>query len=331
MAIRKSLVNSWKFLQDVLQNSRNRRILFVIVLLISIIFIAIAIRTNWTEFREQEIQVDYRYIIAAVLIYPAGMLPTAASWHMLLRTMGVILPFRTDLRIFSLSSLPRHIPGFVWYISSRSILYKEEDIPTTTTVTASAAEIILLALTGFLSTLMLFFSRIAISAEFEPVRTAAYIAVPIIMLLIISIPLVNRLLPFFLQRRGITEIPQIHQGRLIFTLLLMFIAWFGGGLILFVLAQSIYPMGWSMLPAMIGAWGAAGAISLTIGIGIQGLGIREITLGGLLSLLMPPILAIILAILFRLVLTAGEFLWVLLIIWLTRKPPSKLEGMASNS
>ena len=91
MAIRKLLVNSWKFLQDILQNSRNRRILFVIVLLISIIFIAIALRTTWTEFREQEIQVDYRYIIAAVLIYPAGMLPTAASWHMLLRTMGVPL------------------------------------------------------------------------------------------------------------------------------------------------------------------------------------------------------------------------------------------------
>jgi hypothetical protein len=151
------------------------------------------------------------------------------------------------------------------------------------------------------------------------------------LLLIISIPLVNRLLPYFLRRRGISEIPQIQQRRLIVTLLLMFIAWFGGGLILFVLAQSIYPLGWEMLPAMIGAWGAAGAISLTIGIGIQGLGIREITLGGLLSLLMPPIFAIILAILFRLVLTAGEFLWVMLFIWLTKKPPSKLEGVVPKS
>jgi hypothetical protein len=101
----------------------------------------------------------------------------------------------------------------------------------------------------------------------------------------------------------------------------MFIAWFGGGLILFVLTQAIYPMEFSKLPALVGAWGAAGAVSLTIGIGIQGLGIREITLSALLSLLMPPILAIILAIAFRLVLTAGEFLWVLLFIWLTKKPP----------
>lgn len=329
--MRNFIRNSWNSLQSFLQKPRHRKFFFGILVLASIVFIAFAIRANWNEFREQEIQVDYRYIIAAVLIYPLGMLPTAASWHMLLRTMGVSLPFRTNLRFFSLSSLPRHIPGFVWYISSRSILYKEEDISTSTTLTASGAEIILLAMTGFLSTLMLVFSRFGLSAEFESVRTAAYIALPILLLLIISIPLVNRLLPYFLHRRGITDIPHIHQGNLIATLLLMFIAWFGGGLILFILSQAIYPLDWKLLPAIVGAWGAAGAVSLTIGIGIQGLGIREITLGGLLSLLMPPVFAFILAIIFRLVLTAGEFLWVLFFIWLTRKPPSKLEGVVPKS
>ena len=157
-------------------------------------------------------------------------------------------------------------------------------------------------------------------------RTGALIALPILLLLIISIPLVNRLLPYFLQRRGVSEIPQIHQGYLVITLLVMFIAWAGGGLILFVLSQAIYPLSWSFYPAMIGAWGAAGAVSLTIGIGIQGLGIREITLSAILSLIMPPVIAIILAVVFRLVLTAGEFLWVLLFIWLTKKPPVNIEG-----
>ncbi len=329
--MRKLLYSFWKFLYSALQNPLTRRILFAITLLISIILITFAIRANWNEFRAQDIQVDYRFIAFAVLIYPAGMLPTAASWHMLLRTTGVTLPFRTNLRIFSLTTLPKRIPGFVWYISGRSLLYQEENIPAATTLTASGAEVILLALTGFLSASLLFLSSIGRSDALESVRTAAYIALPIFLLLIISVPLVNRLLPYFLRRRGFTSIPQIHQGKLIITLLLMFIAWFGGGLILFVLTQAIYPLGWEMLPAMVGAWGAAGAISLTVGIGVQGLGIREITLGGILSLLMPPIIAIILAILFRLVLTAGEFLWVLLFVWLTKKPPSKLEGAIPKS
>ena len=324
--MRKLLDSFWNNLNSAYQNQKTRRYLFFVILLVSIGFIALALISNWNEFSSQEINFDYRYIILAVIIYPAGMLPTAFSWHTLLRTIGIRLPFRTNLRIFSLSALPRHIPGFVWYISSRSLLYKEENIGAGRIVTASAADIILLALTGFLSALMLLVSGIGISQEISTVRTGALIALPILLLLIISIPLVNRLLPYFLQRRGVSEIPQIHQGYLVITLLVMFIAWAGGGLILFVLSQAIYPLSWSFYPAMIGAWGAAGAVSLTIGIGIQGLGIREITLSAILSLIMPPVIAIILAVVFRLVLTAGEFLWVLLFIWLTKKPPVKIEG-----
>ena len=324
--MRKLLDSFWNNLNSAYQNQKTRRYLFFVILLVSIGFIALALITNWNEFSSQEINFDYRYIILAVIIYPAGMLPTAFSWHTLLRTIGIRLPFRTNLRIFSLSALPRHIPGFVWYISSRSLLYKEENIGAGRIVTASAADIILLALTGFLSALMLLVSGIGISQEISTVRTGALIALPILLLLIISIPLVNRLLPYFLRRRGVSEIPQIHQGYLVITLLVMFIAWAGGGLILFVLSQAIYPLSWSFYPAMIGAWGAAGAVSLTIGIGIQGLGIREITLSAILSLIMPPVIAIILAVVFRLVLTAGEFLWVLLFIWLTKKPPVKIEG-----
>lgn len=307
-------------------DNRIRRIVFAIILFVSLIFIVYAISANWSEFQAQEIQFDYRFIILAIIFYPVGMLPTAASWHFTLQTVGVELPFRTNLRIYSLSSLPRHIPGFVWYISSRTLLYKEEDVPTATTLTASGAEVILLALTGFLSALMLLISGNRLNPEFEAIRIAVYIAFPILILLIISVPLVNRLLPYLLQRRGLSQVPKVHQRKLILTLSLMFIAWLGGGFILYLLSRAFYPMEISSIPALVGAWGAAGAVSLTIGIGIQGLGIREITLSALLSLLMPPIIAIILAIAFRLVLTIGEFLWVLLFIWLTKKPPRKLEG-----
>jgi uncharacterized membrane protein YbhN (UPF0104 family) len=327
--MRKWIDYSWDKLNSAYQNQKTRRLLFLGILLLSLFFIALALRANWSEFKAQDLNFDYRFIILAVLIYPVGMLPTALSWHTLLRTIGVALPFRTNLRIFSLSALPRHIPGFVWYISSRSLLYKEENTPAAVIITASAADIILLALTGFLSTLMLLVSGIGISQDLNSIRTAAFIAIPILLLLIISIPLVNRLLPYLLEMRGVTEIPSIHQGYLVVTLLIMFIAWAGGGLILFVLAQAIYPLSWSMYPALIGAWGAAGAVSLTVGIGIQGLGIREITLSAILSLIMPPVIAIILAVVFRLVLTVGEFMWVMLLIWLTKKPPEKNGGSVS--
>jgi hypothetical protein len=324
--MRNRLLNIWDQLSSAYQDPKTRKYVFIGILLISLVFIAIALRSNWSQFAAQEIKFDYRFIFLAILIYPAGMLPTAFSWHTLLQSISVRLPFKTNLRIFSLSALPRHIPGFVWYISSRTLLYKEELVPASLIVTASAADILLLALTGFLSALLLLVSGIRFSQEISTVQTGAFVAIPILILLIISFPLVNRLLPYFLKRRGVQEIPRLHQGSLVITLLAMLIAWAGGGLILFVLAQAIYPLSWSFYPAMIGAWGAAGAVSLTVGIGIQGLGIREVTLSAILSLFMPPVIAILLAVVFRLVLTAGEFLWVMLFIWLTKKPPVKSEG-----
>jgi hypothetical protein len=122
----------------------------------------------------------------------------------------------------------------------------------------------------------------------------------------------------FLSRKNLEQPSQFSQKKLIISLLWMFIAWGGGGLILFTLAQAITPINWSLIPLMIGIWGAAGAVSLTIGIGIQGMGIREVTLGALLSLIMPPITAIVVAIAFRLVLTVGEFLWVAFFAWITK-------------
>ena len=110
----------------------------------------------------------------------------------------------------------------------------------------------------------------------------------------------------------------------------MFIAWAGGGLILFALVQAVNPLNWSLLPVMIGTWGAAGAVSLTIGIGIQGLGIREVTLGALLSLVMPTLTAIMIAVAFRLVLTIGEVIWVAFFVWITKKPSAKLEGVSNE-
>ena len=105
----------------------------------------------------------------------------------------------------------------------------------------------------------------------------------------------------------------------------MFIAWIGGGTLLWILVRGITSIGWELLPTMIGIWGAAGAVSLTIGIGIQGLGLREVTLGAILSTIISPLTSIVVAVAFRLVLVLGEFLWVFLFSILIKKTkPSKL-------
>ena len=97
--MRKLLDSFWNSLNSAYQNQKTRRYLFFVILLVSIGFIALALITNWNEFSSQEINFDYRYIILAVIIYPAGMLPTAFSWHTLLRTIGIMPVSYTHLTL----------------------------------------------------------------------------------------------------------------------------------------------------------------------------------------------------------------------------------------
>jgi len=322
--------NRWQSLRNLLKNNLVRRLLYILILLASGIFIAYAVYTNWSEFKTQQWNFDYRYIIFAILIYPAGMIPTATAWHKLLRSMGVECTYRTNLRIYSLSILPRHIPGFVMFVTSRTLLYQDEDVPTSVSVTATGIETVLLAITGFIISILLLFLGDHLTSRFSIVRFVAPIAIILLLVFVAWTPALNRLLEKILARRGIERVPQLNQKDLVFSLLWMFVAWGGGGLILFVLVQAINPISLSLLPVMIGTWGAAGAVSLSIGIGIQGLGIREITLGALLSLVMPALTAIVLAVAFRLVLTISEVIWVAIFTWITKKPSSNPEGVSSE-
>jgi len=320
----------WQRLQDLLKNKNIRRMMYGLIVLASAVFIAYAVYSNWNEFKTQQWDFNYPYIILAILLYPAGMLPTVAAWHKLLQAMGVECSFQTNLRLYSLSILPKHIPGFVMFVTSRSLLYQEEKVPAATSVTATGAETILLALTGFISSVLLLFLGVERIGQFSVFRYAAPAAIILVLIFVFWTPALNRLVQKILARRGIQQVPQLDQKQTVFSLLWMFIAWAGGGLILFVLVQAVNPLNWSLLPVMIGTWGAAGAVSLTIGIGIQGLGIREVTLGALLSLVMPTLTAIVIAVAFRLVLTIGEVIWVAFFVWITKKPSAKLEGISSE-
>ena len=314
-----SLKTCWQSIKNILQQKVVRQILLVFTFLFSGAFIAYAVISNWNELRTQHLEIDFRYILLAIFLYPAGMIPTVVAWHKLIQALGIRESFRTNLRMYSLSSLPRHIPGFVWFVTSRTLLYQELGIPSVVMVAATIAETGLLVLTGFIIAISSLVFGLDSLSGFPAIRIVSPLAVFFLILLIASTPKLNKFLYTFLSRKNIEKIPQLNQRDLVWSLAWMFVAWSGGGLLLFILSRAIIPVQWSLLPALIGMWGIAGAVSMSIGIGIQGMGIREVTLGALLTTIFPPLVAIVLTIAFRLALTIGEFIWVAILVWATKK------------
>jgi uncharacterized membrane protein YbhN (UPF0104 family) len=324
--MRQSFANAWKRLSQLMRQKSVWRAFYFMVIAVSLAFIAYAIYKNWNELKAQQWTINYYYIVLAVALFPIGMLPTVAAWHKLLEALGEKKKFSKNLYIYAISSLPRHIPGLVWYVSSRTLMYQEEGVAAGTVLAATALEVALLAITGFVSSMLLLLSGSDVLAQFSSLNYVIPVALVLGLGLVLSMPVINKLLPRLFKRWKIEQVPNIHRGSLIISMLWMFVAWFGGGMLLFLLVRGFTPLSWHDYPVMVGAWGMASGIGLTIGIGISGMGLREITLGALLSLVVSPLTAVVVAVGFRLVLTIGEFIWVFLFALLTKSVPRAPAG-----
>jgi glycosyltransferase 2 family protein len=314
-----SLPTIWQQFTHRMEDKRLQRWLFFLILLLSGAFIAVALITNWGQLRPQLQHIHYSYILLAVFLYPLGMLPTIAAWHTLLNAFGVSRSFTVNLRLYCLSSLQRHIPGFVMFVASRSYVYEQIGIPAALSATITIAETILLASTGLIISLILVpFGMGKFFQEHSLTLLLLFVGF-LLILLINGTSLFNKLVHKICQRFKIQNIPELEQKYLTRSLVWMCLAWAGGGIILYTLIQAAMPMDISRLPILIGVWGLAGGVSMTIGLGFQGMGIREITMSAVLTMFMPMALAVTVAVVFRLVTTIGEVLWVLIFIGLTHR------------
>jgi hypothetical protein len=188
------------------------------------------------------------------------------------------------------------------------MLYDEHGVPVSSILGSTAFETAMLALSGFITAALVIPLQANLPEQFEIIHYLIPLSAVILALLLIFAPSGSRLIYRLISRRlkGQTEIT-IKRSYLGISLGWMFIAWVGGGILLWMVINGVTSIGIDNVPLMIGIWGLAGAVSLTIGIGIQGLGLREVTLSVLLSMVITPIQAITAAIAFRLVLTIGNY------------------------
>jgi hypothetical protein len=309
----------WLRTKHNLQKKWVRQALYALTVLASLLFIGIAILSNWTELQNQKWQVQAGYAILAVVLHPIGMLPAAAVWHWLLRAFGAQTGFRINLRYYALSNLPKHIPGLVWFVSSRTLLYQEHGERAAVVLAATATETVLLALSGFSISLLYFAARIEALDQFPALRLVIPISIALIVLILVwTAGGSNWLEKLYRRWRKDDEAFRFDRPALWISLGWMFLAWCGGGCLLWLTVKALTPVSYQVLPAVVGIWAMAGAVSFTIGMLVNGMGLREVTLAAMLSTIISPLVAIAVAVVFRLILLVGELLWVSLIALITK-------------
>lgn len=286
----------------------------VALLVVSLFFLGYVLyrgrETLWDTLR----QVDARLLGLAFLLYPLGLVPVSWAWHRLMARLGGCPDWHTNVRLYNLSSLPKRIPSSAWYIASRVVLYRDQGVDSALTLTATALETIWLVLSG-LSIYLLSLPFGDLAGETAQTDGRLVVVAGACLALTLASPLWSPLLlrgaRWFLARLGISVAVQLNARDVPPLLGLAGLAWVGGGVVLYVLANAVTPVPLAHLPALIGAWAAAGAVSLSAGLLVSGMGLREVTLTVLLGNLVPLPVAVAIALLFRVLLMVGEFVWAL--------------------
>ena len=253
----------------------------------------------------------WRNLLIAMGALIVGMILAAYTWGDILRTLGSRVPVGLHMRYYALSQLARRLPGTVWYVAGRGVLYRRHGDPVRLIGIASGLELIINVVSGALMTLALTGYVLADLPRYYLVGLTAAAGVGMIAMH-------PRVIQALLTRFGLPEAPAIPYLRLIRWLTQYLALWLVGGIVLYLVADAVYPLDVESLPYVIGSFSLVGTLSVLVFVLPSNFGFTEVGLSLLLSAIMPSSFAVLIAVLNRILLLLYEVIGLGLITFIWR-------------
>lgn len=315
--LRDCIATSASSLGRLIKPTPLKTILWIVLIGLAFLFLGYSVYTNWSQLSQYEWRADFRFLLLSFILYPASLLPLLWGWHWIMSRLGGISDFGTNAEIYCYSCLPKHIPGVIWYVAGRVHLYTERGVTHYVALLGTLLETMLLIVSGSLIYL-LSLPFIAFEKGFDALRVSPALLITILLGITLHPAVFNRVLEFLSKKLKCPTVVDLTR-RDVFILLLIYLgAWIVGGTIFYLLANAVYAVPVSQLPALIGICAASCTVSSIAAFILSGLGTREIALSLLLSGYMPLSLAIVISLLFRILLIVGEVFWALVLARLLR-------------
>lgn len=264
--------------------------------------------SSWNQISAYDWSLNYPTFAIAFFLMLLASSFYAYLWKLILVRLGNPLSYRKSFRIFFLSQLGRYLPGKIWGILGLVYLSEREGIPKSLSAASITLQLILQLLSGtmvFLFTLPLWPRGIA------SLRGGLYpflILLPL-GLLLIHPSIMRRGLDLFsrLTKQEVISIEWNHK-EILAQLALWTLFWSLNGLAHLLLINALVPFPLTYLPIVTGIFAAGWVVGFVALFAPAGLGVMEGTLTFLLSFYFPAYVAIIIALLTRLVHTSGDLL-----------------------
>jgi glycosyltransferase 2 family protein len=268
------------------------------------------IARDWNNLVNYHWQFDWVYLALSSGTYAASIGLTVIAWATLMRGLNVRISWRQSARFYMYSWIARRLPTAAPYVASRVMLYEQVGVARRITLAGMLWEQILLIASGGVLAILVF--------PLTPLLSNRVPMLPVVVIAVVSVflisqpALVARSINWLLRRWGkeplttFLGLPTTLGVFLMHTLL-----WLMGSLILFLMIRSIYALDLTTLPMVIQVWVVTGLVSHLAFLFPVGMGLSDISMAVLLTLVVPPSVALIILLLIRVWITIHELFWAL--------------------
>lgn len=298
---------------DTAQRPRPRwsRATVVRALVVLLLFggLALALRGSWARLGEFDWQLDPLAVAASFATMVVASIWAALAWLVVARAFGARMALRPALRIYSTSNLGKYLPGKVLHAAARVYLCQQQGVPTPVASAGVAVDVLLHVAAALLIVALAVPTVLGSVAELDVAIVTGVAAVGLVLGLALLHPVVlNRAFGLLRRLAPGRELPSmtVGYGTILRAFALYLALWGLYALGFFASASAIFPIGWSTLPLLGGAYALSYLVGTAIAILPAGAVVREGLLTLVLAQAMPEPAALAAAVLVRLVQVAAE-------------------------
>ncbi len=270
---------------------------------------------------------DWRWLLAGVLVYMVGMMPAAAAWLQTLRAFGQTVPFWVGLHAYFIGHLGKYVPGKAMVVVLRVGRLAPLGIEIKPTIVSIFVETFTSVAVGAIVGSIFIF----LAPEFPPRWLVIGAAICIPCSIVFLLPHTFRALLAILAKSKIGRMPRSVSEAFTWRMMIRTCAWMALGWMLHGTAGWLVLSGIQSTPGLwtFQAWAACvSAVSLGAVVGFAsmlpgGAVVRELVITWLLSSIVPQPIALFAAIAFRIANLIAEFIVVGAISLVKVKTPTR--------
>lgn len=230
-----------------------------------------------------------------VAVYSAALVLVIGCWVTIMGTLSGYWDLYEHVRIYCVTNITKRLPGTLWYVLGRVVLYERLGVPRGVTALAGGIEFAVTVIGGLIGALIAW--PFSVGAQ---TLNPLWLIIPLLLSgALLNPPAIRAILRRFSPNH---DWRTIRYRQLLLWVLLYVAAWYGGGVLLYMMIISITPLGLDSLMGVIGVWCTVGVIAVIFFSFIPfGLGAVELSLTAMLSGFIPTDVALFAALLMRVI------------------------------